>query len=788
MKENCRLFHTCIMGIVYLLMVASCVNIGLVRNESYDLAIQNVQVFNSQTKTVKVNQTVLINRDTIAAIVDATKRINATKIIRGNGKLLTPGFVDTHIHLQQMLRLDRGNGPDKIDDSFRKRLSEKCLPWGTTTAIDMGQPESWLPVTTKWQENPSPDFPNYYVLGGALISERGGRGVPQHHIEVRVEDASNKIRYYKDLNIKNIKLYWRLNEPEMKAIIAAANKEDMEMYAHVDHNIITIPQAMDLGVRNFEHFFTLTPSILKYDEHWDRMNAKYNIPESDGHIDDFSIAMTYFFKYIKETPEVEAKLFDLMDRFVAEGATISTAAHVLGAAAGLTDFFSSFSHFPVREKVRHDGFNEQHKKEMKEAFEQMMTYMKIAYDKGVGIRIGTDNREAGRAMISEMLLMARAKFSVEDILQIATWNGATGMNLQDRIGSIEVGKQADLVLFEQNPFDDFNNFASSKTVIKGGKLYVHSQSTADAILEIAKKQDINEMENRITNIDSINLHPFDLVQAGYVLLQSDNIDKAFSLFSFSKELFPEYQPVYYENIFNNVGYDLLSKGDIQNALILFEANKINFPNSANVYDSAAEAYMLDGQTSKAIKDYQQSVSINPENIGALKQLKKLNGDNYEATRNKPSLAEELLSRFKKDGVDAAKDWFDTTSKTMEYRLFEDEMTERAYDALGEGLIVEALEMLKLNVQSFPKSTFVFDEDVMYSVSKQLMELEMHQEAIDYLELNAQVFLSSTKAFKMLGDANAQAGNKDLAIKNYMKSLEINPENRSAREALENLRN
>ena len=59
----------------------------------------------------------------------------------------------------------------------------------------------------------------------------------------------------------------------------------------------------------------------------------------------------------------------------------------------------------------------------------------------------------------------------EAILQIATINGAEALNIDDWYGSIEVGKKADLVIFEKNPFVDYHNFLASKTIIKGGKVF-----------------------------------------------------------------------------------------------------------------------------------------------------------------------------------------------------------------------------------------------------------------------------------------------------------------------------
>ncbi len=50
------------------------------------------------------------------------------------------------------------------------------------------------------------------------------------------------------------------------------------------------------------------------------------------------------------------------------------------------------------------------------------------------------------------------------------------------------------------------------------------------------------------------------------------------------------------------------------------------------------------------------------------------------------------------------------------------------------------------------------------------------------------FPKSANAFDSLGEAYLEAGNKDLAIENYKKSLLLNPDNKNAEEVLKRLAN
>jgi CubicO group peptidase (beta-lactamase class C family) len=74
---------------------------------------------------------------------------------------------------------------------------------------------------------------------------------------------------------------------------------------------------------------------------------------------------------------------------------------------------------------------------------------------------------------------------------------------------------------------------------------------------------------------------------------------------------------------NNAGYELIGKEKINEAIELFLFYTNVFPESANAFDSLGEAYMIAGQDSLAIKNYEKSLSINPENTNAVAMLKKL---------------------------------------------------------------------------------------------------------------------------------------------------------------------
>ena len=55
-------------------------------------------------------------------------------------------------------------------------------------------------------------------------------------------------------------------------------------------------------------------------------------------------------------------------------------------------------------------------------------------------------------------------------MKIATFNGAKLMNIADRVGKIEAGYEADLVLLSENPLDDITNTRKIELILLDGKI------------------------------------------------------------------------------------------------------------------------------------------------------------------------------------------------------------------------------------------------------------------------------------------------------------------------------
>ncbi|MFZ2898959.1 MAG: tetratricopeptide repeat protein [Saprospiraceae bacterium] len=74
---------------------------------------------------------------------------------------------------------------------------------------------------------------------------------------------------------------------------------------------------------------------------------------------------------------------------------------------------------------------------------------------------------------------------------------------------------------------------------------------------------------------------------------------------------PLYRYVKFEDKINQAGYDLLNSGQNDSALYVFGLNTRLFPESANAWDSFAEAHYRSGQREKAVELYNKAISLDP---------------------------------------------------------------------------------------------------------------------------------------------------------------------------------
>ncbi|MCI0525100.1 MAG: hypothetical protein L0Y75_07535, partial [Acidobacteria bacterium] len=95
-----------------------------------------------------------------------------------------------------------------------------------------------------------------------------------------------------------------------------------------------------------------------------------------------------------------------------------------------------------------------------------------------------------------------------------------------------------------------------------------------------------------------------------------------------------------ELLMNNVGYQLLGAGKMDEAIAVFKTNIDRYPNSANVYDSLAEAYEKNGKLELARPNYEKAVQLGQQNNDPNLQVYKTNFERVDGLLKKVAADKE----------------------------------------------------------------------------------------------------------------------------------------------------
>jgi len=104
-------------------------------------------------------------------------------------------------------------------------------------------------------------------------------------------------------------------------------------------------------------------------------------------------------------------------------------------------------------------------------FDDQARFVKHLVEAGGLSGIGSHGQLQGMGYHWELWSVASGGISNHDALRVATLLGATGLGLNDDVGSLEEGKLADLLVLERNPLDNIRNTESLRYVMKNGRLY-----------------------------------------------------------------------------------------------------------------------------------------------------------------------------------------------------------------------------------------------------------------------------------------------------------------------------
>jgi imidazolonepropionase-like amidohydrolase len=435
------------------------------------LVVRHATVLDTRTAQTLPDRAIVIRGDRIVRVIpdSALGTERGFEVIDAGGRLVVPGLIDVHHHSAYVFpdSVTPGGGavaklvmrPDSIA-RYRARWAGAYLPFGVTAVREVGGDERFLPLMTAWMQ-PTPSAPDFFPSGGALASPEAGRVPYVGHAIVRDSaDAARRVRRYHDAGLRDIKLYWRLREPEYAAAFGEARRLHMHVTTHVDFGVMSVRRALALGVRHFEHAYTLGVEVIAPADGqaaWATMRAELGAETPAG----FYWGVLEQFNLLGPN---DPKMLALIADLARAGATVTPTLHIFAQRVGVAPYTTkSLGTFD-----RSEAWTPAQRQRARRGYEILAGYVRRMHEAGIGLAVGTDWLDPGRAVLSEMILLHRAGIPMAEVLAVATRGGARVMEREADYGSIETGRKGHLVIFDRNPLEDPEAVLAGKTVIKDG--------------------------------------------------------------------------------------------------------------------------------------------------------------------------------------------------------------------------------------------------------------------------------------------------------------------------------
>ena len=422
------------------------------------IAFTHVEVVDGTGAPAKRDMTVVVDHGRIAAIGPSArlKPPQGVTVVEGTGKTLLPGFVMVHEHM--FYPSPKGGEYGEFPYSF----SRLYLAGGTTTLRTGGTLATYGDINTAHaiaagrQPGPDMDVTGPYLEGQHLLTSK--------MVALKdPADATRTVNFWADEGATSFKAYNYLSRAELKAAIDAAHARGLKLTGHLCS--ITYGEAIDLGIDNLEHSFAVATDFVK-DKTPDACPsptatlASLNALDPDG-------------------PEVGALIHRLIDHHVALTSTLTVfetfsagrpeapaAARDLLAPQWLTSYETRWTQTQTSDRGR----------QYAAFFPKLMRMEKRFVDMGGVMLAGTDPTGYGGVVPGysgrrEVELLVEEGFSFPQALKISTLNGARYLGREQTVGSIEAGKQADLILVDGDPIANVSALDHMPLVFKSGVGY-----------------------------------------------------------------------------------------------------------------------------------------------------------------------------------------------------------------------------------------------------------------------------------------------------------------------------
>lgn len=437
------------------------------------IALTHVEVIDGTGAAPILDQTIVLDHGKIASIRPSTTATmpSGAKILDLHGRTVFPGLVGMHEHLFYTEPTGRNFhglvGGELLDTAPRLYLAA-----GVTTARTAGSVEAYTDLNIKKEidagklPGPDLDITGPYLEGKPTL-------IPQMHELTGPDDARKLVDHWADEGVTSFKAYTDISPEELKAAIDAAHAHKLKITGHLCS--VGFREAADMGIDNLEHGILVDtefysgkkPGICFAREALKEMvKLDMNGAEVRSMIEDLvrhHVAVTSTLSIFESFGPNKPPMTFLVRE---EGAMMPQAwASVMGTRAQIAEHADS-SDIPVLMK-----------KEMQ--FEREFVAA------GGLLMAGCDPTGYGAILPGfgdqrNLELLVEAGFTPVQAIQIYTQNGARFLGREDRIGTLAVGKQADLVVVAGDPAKNIADVERVEVAFKAGIGY-DSQKLIDSV-------------------------------------------------------------------------------------------------------------------------------------------------------------------------------------------------------------------------------------------------------------------------------------------------------------------
>jgi imidazolonepropionase-like amidohydrolase len=407
------------------------------------IIFEHANVFDAESGNVMPDMDVIVREDTITRVQrDVGLGSDAPfQVIDATGKTLLPGLWDMHAHV--------GDNDGLLN-----------LAAGVTTVRDLANDTDSLLARRK-RIAEGKEIGTRIVIAGII----DGRGPYQGPTKVLVStegEARAAVDNYKRLGYVQIKIYSSVPPAIVPAIIDEAHKNGLRVSGHIPAGM-TADQCVRLGFDEIQHINFLVLNFFPEIKDTNTITRLTKPGEITAGLDLNSAPVQDFIKLLQShQTKLDLTLTVFEDQYLGRIGQIppgyQKVANRLPAQVRRGLLTVGMTPPP--------GMDETYKK----SFAKMLEFTGLLFRSGLSIEDGTDNM-AGFALHRELELDVQAGIPPSQVLQNATLNAAKIMSLDQDLGSITVGKLADLTLVDGNPAKNISDIRKTVVVVKGGVLY-----------------------------------------------------------------------------------------------------------------------------------------------------------------------------------------------------------------------------------------------------------------------------------------------------------------------------